>query len=176
MTASETLVRKYNDTVSILDQVGIPYTVYEHPDVPIVDYESERVARDRYRRQGHPTKSVLVVEKGTGRALVIFTLPEKRRIDWKEFARSNNLRKLSIGTDEELIGRTGCQPGALVPIGLDREISIWIDRALLQYERVLLSIGGSTTRSLEIRTSDLERIFDSSLNPHEWVEINTIEE
>ncbi len=165
----------YNETVSLLDRLGIRYRIYEHPDVPITDYDSDRLARERYHMQGHPTKSILVLEKGTNNPYVIFTLPEKRRIDWKEFARGNNLRKLSIATDDELIARTSCQPGALVPIGLNSEITIFIDEDLLQHPMVLLSIGGLTTRSLEIETTDLERIFGALPNPYKWVRVSAAE-
>lgn len=70
----------YEDVLALLHKTNVSYEKFEHE--PVLDYETNRIVRERLGLQGTPSKSLFLKSK-SGNYYVFFTL-EGTRLDQGE--------------------------------------------------------------------------------------------
>ena len=93
----------YEDVLSLLHKTNASYEKFEHE--PVLDYETDRIVRERLGLQGTPSKSLFLKSKA-GAYYVFFTLEGTRlnRGEMKEITGES----LSLCSPDELREETGC--------------------------------------------------------------------
>lgn len=86
--------------------------------------------------------------------VIAVVLRADRRVHQKRLSRLLGYKKLRLATKEEIIGATGYPPGAVPPIAHRRKIPVYVDRELLELDRVYAG-GGSTGHLLAISPLDI---------------------
>jgi len=95
---------------NLLQGRGIVFEVLRHEPV----FTSEEAARVR----GTPlaTGAKALVCKG-GESFVMFVVPADRKLDSQAVRRAKGWKKLRFATKEEVLERTGLEPGSIPPFG-----------------------------------------------------------
>ena len=140
---------------SILDENRVQYEVLEHAAV----FTSEEAARVRATPLEQAAKALVFQADGTPLLLVI---PGDRRVDSKGFKKSFKVKDLRMATREEVQRLTGITVGAIPPFGNVIGLPTYLDRLLLEMERVVFS-AGSHTRSIRMSPQDLVALVQPTL-------------
>ena len=93
-----------------LDQMGIRWTIDEHPEVFTVE-ESAQLHRDI---AGAHTKNLFL--KDAGGQFWLVTAPQDARIDLKALPAVIGSKKLSFGKAEDMEAKLGISPGSVTPL------------------------------------------------------------
>lgn len=126
----------YDFNVSLFHATGIEYQSWEHE--PILDYETDERLTQQYGWTAAPTKSLFLKLKGGAHALLL--THKEARLDSKAIKQLLGKRP-SVCTNEEMIEKIGCVPGAVCPFGLPEEITLIIDPVLQQYPELMFTPG-----------------------------------
>jgi len=143
---------------ALLDRAGVSYREVEHE--PVYDYETAARVRERFGLEGVESKS-LFLKTRDGRSVVFVTVQGKR-LDAKAMKRLLG-SPVSIGSDEELTAKTGCEPGCAVPFGLDPSIVLVIDEEIFRHASFIFS-PGPPSRTMVIETSAIAAILAAGEN------------
>ncbi|KFN03914.1 DNA-binding protein [Bacillus clarus] len=148
----------YEEVISLLHKTNASYEKYEHE--PVLDYETDRVVRERLGLQGTPSKSLFLKSK-SGAYYVFFTL-EGTRLDRGEMKTITGQR-LSLCSPDELREETGCMPGCVAPFGYSQDITIIVDSAVYTYDKILIT-PGVPEFTIELSTEELKKILSTCQN------------
>ncbi len=129
---------------------NVDYKLIEHEPTPT----SEESAKARGESIKIGAKALLVKVKH-GFVLCIF--PADRRLDAKKVKAIFNSKKLRLASPEELKEVTGCEKGAVPPLGVD--IETIVDTSLFENEYMAFNAGSLTT-SIKMKTEDYKRIVN----------------
>lgn len=77
-----------------------------------------------------------------------------RRINFKSTAKAVGLNRIEVASAEDLRTGTGYPENGVSPLGLAENITVVMDRLLLDYPTVLIG-GGATAIEIELSPSDL---------------------
>src|SRR5437763_14777708 len=150
-----------------LDDLGIPYTRYEHP--PIASAE----AGEQYWAAidaAHCKNLFMRNQKGTKHYLVI--LPYQKRADLRAVADQIGDGKLSFGSPERLMKHLGVEPGSVSPFGLihdaDHSVHVVLDSDLKTTGPISFH-PNINTATLVLAFADFERFLESCGNPVQYV-------
>ncbi|MCM0003646.1 Prolyl-tRNA editing protein ProX [Bacillus paranthracis] len=144
----------YKQVVELLEEAAISYTQYTHE--PILDYETDRKIRERFKLEGVPSKNLFLKDKSNN--YYIFVTVEGEKLDSK-LMKDLVGKKISICSAEELIEKTSCVPGCVSPFGYSDEITLIIDRKIYNYNKFLLS-PGIPEITIEIPTKSINKILN----------------
>jgi len=152
-----------------LDELGIPYTRYEHP--PIASAE----AGEQYWSgidAAHCKNLFMRNQKGTKHYLVI--IDYRKRANLRAVADQIGDGKLSFGSSERLITHLGVEPGSVSPFGLihdaDQAVRVVIDRDLKAADKISFH-PNINTATIVIRFADFQRFLESCGNPVQYVTV-----
>ena len=143
----------YERNLSLLRESGIGFREVEHE--PVLDYDAAARIRKRFGLTGKESKSIFLRLKD-GRYGMFVTV-EGKRADLKRIGNLTGSRP-SICGDEELIRETECVPKCVCPFGHKAEILLILDSEVFRYDKLLYS-PGPPERTIEVATSDLERLI-----------------
>jgi len=134
-----------------LDQLSIPYRLFEHPHPP----ESlEEAARERGQTPDQIIRSILFRHEQEYFVLVLMAGPGQ--ISWKRVRAHLGVSRISMASESEVRKVTGCEIGTVNPIGLPRPIRILADGSVFKQEEI--SIGsGVRGAAIIMKSADLQR-------------------
>ncbi|ENQ3105796.1 Ala-tRNA(Pro) deacylase [Bacillus sp. 491mf] len=148
----------YEEVISLLHKTNVLYEKFEHE--PILDYETDRLIRNRLGLDGEPSKSLFMKTK-FGAYYVFFTL-EGSRIDMKQMKDIIGTR-VSLCSPDELREQTGCIPGCVAPFGYTQDVTIIVDSSVYQHEKILIS-PGVPEFTISLSTEELRKILSTCGN------------
>ncbi|AIK36871.1 MULTISPECIES: YbaK/EbsC family protein [Bacillus] len=148
----------YEEVISLLHKTNVSYEKFEHE--PVLDYETDRVVRERLGLQGAPSKSLFLKSK-SGSYYVFFTL-EGTRLERNEMKEITGQR-LSICSPDELREQTGCIPGCVAPFGYSQNVTIIVDSSVYAYDKILIT-PGVPEFTIELSTEELKKILSTCQN------------
>jgi Ala-tRNA(Pro) deacylase len=134
---------------SLLKDKGIPFEVSEHEAV----YTSEEAASVRGVALRSGVKA-LVCKSGKGFIMVL--VRADKRANLNKIASLEGVRKIYLASPEEVKEATGCEIGSVPPFGFDKPLKTYIDRDILNEERVNFNAGLHKV-SVSMKGKDLER-------------------
>jgi prolyl-tRNA editing enzyme YbaK/EbsC (Cys-tRNA(Pro) deacylase) len=123
-----------------LERLGVAYEVV--PCDPALADTAAFCAHYGYAL-GDSANTIVVVSKGEPRQFVACVVLATTRLDVNHAVRRRlGTRKVSFASPEETVELTGMVVGGVTPPGLPPHIPVWIDRRVMERERVILG-GGS---------------------------------
>ncbi|WP_410985253.1 YbaK/EbsC family protein [Bacillus cereus] len=148
----------YEEVISLLHKTNASYEKFEHE--PVLDYETDRVVRERLGLQGAPSKSLFLKSK-SGSYYVFFTL-EGTRLE-RNVMKELTGERLSICSPDELREQTGCIPGCVAPFGYSQDVTIIVDHSIYVYDKILIT-PGVPEFTIELSTEELKKILSTCQN------------
>jgi Cys-tRNA(Pro) deacylase len=120
----------------VLDQLGIPYRIFQHPG-PIESLE--QAARERGQRPSQVVRSIIFRLSEGEYLMVLVAGPEQ--ISWPNLRAYLNQSRISMADPEDVQRATGYVTGAVSPLGLPQPMRILVDRSVLAEEELSLGSG-----------------------------------
>ncbi len=143
--------------LELFEKESVEYKLFEHEPV----YTSEQASKVRDVELKSGVKA-MVLKTFEGK-YVLADIAADRKIDFgkleKGVLKSKHVR---FATREEVIDVTQCEPGSVHPFGLLFGLETYLDRSVLENDRVNFNIG-LLTKSVQISSSDLVRVLQPVL-------------
>jgi len=117
-----------------LQEAGVPFTVMRHEAV----FTSEQAAAVRGVPLGSGAKALVVK---AGDAFVMFVVPADRKLDSRKAKTALGVRDLRFATKEEVLEKTGLQPGSIPPFGSLFALPTYCDPALAEHASINFNAG-----------------------------------
>jgi nondiscriminating aspartyl-tRNA synthetase len=130
----------------LLEKQKIKYQLYEHEPV----YTSEQAAKIRGTKLGQGAKALVMYADGKP---IMLVLPANLKVDTKQFKSQFKFKDLRMATPEEIKKITGCEIGAVPPLGNLFSLPLFVDTSLSGNDEIAFS-AGLNTKSLKITYSD----------------------
>ena len=131
-----------------LERHGIPFEAVTHTrtDTALEEARALGIAADAVLK-------TVVLRTGSGHALAV--VPATQRLNMKLTRRATGDSHVRLATEEELQGQfPGYELGAFPPLGALLGVPLFVDREVMDHERLALA-AGSQTESVVVRTTDL---------------------
>lgn len=110
----------------------------------------------------------LFVRDDKKRNYYLITVKGDKRVDLKEFRRSNNTRVLSFASAEDLMEIMGLIPGAVTPLGLlndtECKVSLFLDKGFMDDLGLIGVHPNDNTATVWLKTKDLIRLIQQHGN------------
>ena len=138
----------------VLESKGIWHEVKEHEPV----FTSEQAAQVR----GVPLRmgvKAMVLKSGEGFILVL--IRADKRVDLKLVEELEG-KRVRLATAEEVLRVTGCEIGSVPPFGFLKPFKTYLDKEVLQEERVTFN-AGLHTASVVMEGKDLLKVVSAVL-------------
>jgi Ala-tRNA(Pro) deacylase len=149
--------KEADSLLDLFKKHGIEYSLYEHPPV----FTSEEASRVRNVELKTGVKAMLVKEKSQD-SFLLADIAADLRIDFSKLESLAKVNHFRFATSEEVLAKTGCEPGSVHPIGRLFGIPTYLDNSVLKNEAVNFNIG-MLTRSVKIQSKDLLKIMQPDL-------------
>ena len=153
----------------LLDKLGIPYRVVEHPPV----YTIEDMVQQGLPQMECVAKN-LFLRNANGKQHYLVTMPHEKPVDMKELAGKIGSTRLSFGSEERLWNNLKLKRGAVTPLGLfnneDHAVVLILDEDLKAREEIAVH-PNENTATLYLPLSGLERVLQETGNPVRWVQL-----
>jgi Ala-tRNA(Pro) deacylase len=154
---------------SALEQLGIPYTRYEHAPV----YTIQEIDDLKLEMKGLHCKNLFVRNQNGNKHYLVLVSQEKRA-DLKQMAEQIGSSRLSFASEERLMKHLGLTPGAVTPLGLlnneDRNVIVVIDEDLKNSEFICLHPNVNTA-TVSIRYEDFMKFLKWRGNEYMYVKL-----
>jgi len=141
-----------------LDEKGVPYKVHIHARKL---YTAEGVAEDVGVELARVVKA-MVVRRSDG-SFVVAVIPGHRRLSLKKLGAMLKDKGLELASARDVQRVTGFQVGAVSVLGFRRrDIPVYIDRGVLEYETIIIS-SGRPDMGLEVNPQELRDALGASV-------------
>ena len=142
----------FQKIVDVLNREKLECEVLEHK--PVFTSREAAAARGTELRQG--CKALIIkTEEGFVQAVV----PADKEIDLKQFQRITLFKQVEMATAADIKRATGCDIGAVPPVGNLMGLKTWFDKRIIENEIVAFN-AGSHTKSIKMRAKDLRQIVN----------------
>lgn len=131
-----------------LESQGVPFEALTHAptDTALEEARALGIAADAVLK-------TIVLRTGSGHALAV--VPATRRLSMKRARRATGDSHVRLATERELQEHfPGFELGAFPPLGTLLGLSLFVDREVMDHERLAFA-AGSRTESVLVRTADL---------------------
>jgi len=131
-----------------LERQGVPFeaTTHTRTDTALEEARALGIAADAVVK-------TIVLRTGSGHALAV--VPATRRLNMKLTRRATGDSHVRLATEGELQGQfPGFELGAFPPLGALLGLPLFVDREVMDHERLAFA-AGSQTESVLVRTTDL---------------------
>ena len=152
-----------------LDEQGIEYSWYEHPEAPTIE-----IARQYWRQDGskHCKNLFFRNHKGNRHYLVVFDSEQSMAIHDLEHILHQG--KLSFASPERMLKWLGLSPGSVSPFGLindtENHTHLFLDKNLLNYPS--LSFHPNDNRATVVISQEMFAKYLASVgNSFEYIEL-----
>lgn len=152
-----------------LDQAGIPYEWYEHPEVPTIE-----IARQYWRNDGskHCKNLFFRNHKGNRHYLVVFDCDQQMAIHDLEHRLHQG--KLSFASEQRMDRYLGLRPGSVSPFGLindtENHVHLFLD-STLKDQPSLSFHPNDNTATVVISREAFQRFLDICGNSYEYIDL-----
>ncbi len=122
---------------ALLRSRGVPFTLKEHAPVKT----SQEAADIRGTPLHEGAKALVFAADG---AMVLAVVSADKRVGTRAFKRAFGIKNLRMITPDELRELTGLPVGAVPPFGSVLDLPTYVDRGLLENERISFNAGSRT--------------------------------
>lgn len=141
------------NSMRLLDQHNIPYTVRAFPDTI---HSADGVA-DHFGLPRQMVYKTLVVQPAPGKPILVM-VAGCRELDLKKVAKALGQKKVQMATHKDAEKWTGLQTGGISALALlHKNFPVYIDRPALDLARILVSAGKRGV-NLELLVPDLLKV------------------
>lgn len=116
----------------------------------------------------------LFVRDDKKRNYYLITVKGNKKVDLKIFSNTNNTRRLSFASSEDLKNILNLIPGSVTPLGLlndkDLKVTVYLDREFLENKKIIGMHPNENTATIYLKVEDLINIIKEHGN-----EINIVE-
>lgn len=141
---------------AFLAEIGVSYERFDHPAVFTVEESSKLPPMP-----GADTKNLFLQEE-KGSQFYLVTVPHDKRTDLKALAGLLGAKRLTFGSEKDLLRLLGVAPGSVTMMGLmndcRREVEFWIDESIWNADSVQCH-PLTNTATIVIPHSGLEKFF-----------------
>jgi len=134
-----------------LDQLSIPYSIFEHLQPPS---SLEQAAMDRGQSPDQVIRSILFRYQKGNFFLTLAAGP--RQVSWRKLRAHLGVSRISMASEEEVLEITGYAVGSVSPLGLARPTPILADIAVFAQNEISLGSGVRGV-AIIIKSVDLKR-------------------
>jgi Cys-tRNA(Pro) deacylase len=134
-----------------LDQLSIPYSIFEHLQPPS---SLEQAAMDRGQSPNQVIRSILFRYQKGNFFLTLAAGP--RQVSWRKLRAHLGVSRISMASEEEVLEITGYAVGSVSPLGLARPTPILADIAVFAQNEISLGSGVRGV-AIIIKSVDLKR-------------------
>ena len=144
-----------------LNDQGIGYEVTDHQAV----YNMAELAEIDLPYPDADAKN-LFIRDDKKRQYYLISVQGDKRVDLKAFRDQFNTRRLSFGSDKDLLALMGLTPGAVSPLGLlndhDLKIAYYVDRQLVADDHLIGVHPNENTATIWLKGQDLVDLIEAS--------------
>lgn len=144
-----------------LNDQGIEYEVTDHKAV----YDMAELAEIDLPYPEADAKN-LFIRDDKKRQYYLISVQGDKRVDLKAFRDQFNTRRLSFGSDKDLLDLMGLTPGAVSPLGLfndhDLKIAYYVDRQLVADDHLIGVHPNENTATIWLKGQDLVDLIEAS--------------
>lgn len=137
----------------LLDQAGIQYQTVHSSKKEGFKYSPE-APRDRIFKT--------LVTQGKSGEHYVFMVPVNQSLDLKKAAAAAGEKSVAMILEKELLPLTGYVHGGCSPIGMKKELPVFIDEVAVLYDTIIFS-AGKVGFSVELPVEDLQKMFPLQL-------------
>lgn len=141
------------NVMRLLDQAGIQYQTVHSSKKEGFKYSPE-APRDRIFKT--------LVTQGKSGEHYVFMVPVNQSLDLKKAAAAAGEKSVSMILEKELLPLTGYVHGGCSPIGMKKELPVFIDEVAVLYDTIIFS-AGKVGFSVELPVEDLQKMFPLQL-------------
>jgi Cys-tRNA(Pro)/Cys-tRNA(Cys) deacylase len=134
-----------------LDQLGIPYRLFEHSRLPD---SLEEAARERGQSPGQIIRSIIFRLSAGQFVMVLMAGPGQ--VSWKLIRAALGVARISMANEAEVLAATGFIRGAVTPLGLPTPMRILADESIFVHDEISI---GSGVRGVAVilKSADLQK-------------------
>ena len=146
------------NSMRLLDQQNINYTVHEFPDT----IHSATGVADTVGRPYEMVYKTLVVLPSQGKPMLII-IAANRELDLKKVAQATGQKKVQMAPHKEAEQLTGLKTGGISALALlHKNFPVYLDRPALELKNILVS-AGQRGINLELPVQDLIKITKAKI-------------
>ena len=146
---------KKTNAMRILDGMGISYSVIEYDDD--TEHSLERGAAEKTAEKiGADPATVFktIVMRTDSKEIVVYCQSAVHEINLKKARQAAGCKEINPVKPDELLGLTGYIRGGCTPIGMKKLFRTFIDKSILEQEKVCVS-GGQRGLQIILKPEDL---------------------
>lgn len=117
----------------------------------------------------------LFVRDDKKRNYYLITVKGNKKVDLKIFSNTNNTRRLSFASSEDLKNILNLIPGSVTPLGLlndkDLKVTFYLDREFLENKKIIGMHPNENTATIYLKVEDLINIIKEHGNGINIVEL-----
>ena len=152
-----------------LDEHGISYSWYEHPEAPTIE-----IAREYWRKDGSKHCKNLFFRNHKGNRHYLVIMDSRHPMDIHDLEHRLHQGKLSFASEERMMRYLGVRPGSVSLFTLvndaNHEVTLFVDRNLLDATKVSFHPNDNHA-SLVISVEDMMKFIKSIGNPYEILDL-----
>ncbi len=141
------------NVMRLLDQAGIQYQTVHSSKKEGFKYSPE-APRNRIFKT--------LVTQGKSGEHYVFMVPVNQSLDLKKAAAAAGEKSVAMILEKELLPLTGYVHGGCSPIGMKKELPVFIDEVAVLYNTIIFS-AGKVGFSVELPVEDLQKMFPLQL-------------
>ena len=162
-------MRGQQQVYDYLEQQGIGFDYYEHPEAPTIE-----IASQFYRGEGTMLCKNLFFRNHKGNKHYLVIMDARHNMDIHDIEHKLHQGKLSFASPERMMKYLGVRPGSVSLFTLvndvNHEVILFIDRKLLEAEKVSFHPNDNTA-SLVISRDDMIKFINSIGNQYEYMDL-----
>ncbi len=162
-------MRGQQQVYDYLEQQGIGFDYYEHPEAPTIE-----IASQFYRGEGTVLCKNLFFRNHKGNKHYLVIMDARHNMDIHEIEHQLHQGKLSFASPERMMRYLGVMPGSVSLFTLvndvNHEVILFVDRKLLDAPKVSFHPNDNTA-SLVISNSDMLKFIESIGNRYEFMDL-----
>lgn len=162
-------MRGQQQVYDYLEQQGIGFAYYEHPEAPTIE-----IASQFYRGEGTVLCKNLFFRNHKGNKHYLVIMDARHNMDIHEIEHQLHQGKLSFASPERMMLYLGVKPGSVSLFTLvndvNHEVILFVDRKLLDAPKVSFHPNDNTA-SLVISNSDMLKFIESIGNRYEFMDL-----
>ena len=162
-------MRGQQQVYDYLEQQGIGFDYYEHPEAPTIE-----IASQFYRGEGTVLCKNLFFRNHKGNKHYLVIMDARHNMDIHEIEHQLHQGKRSFASPERMMRYLGVKPGSVSLFTLvndvNHEVILFVDRKLLDAPKVSFHPNDNTA-SLVISNSDMLKFIESIGNRYEFMDL-----
>lgn len=149
----------------ILDKNNVSYQHLIHEHV----HRSEDAAKIRGTNLDEAAKAIILKverkdsENGKHYEMIQVVIGGDQKIDLKKMRIFFNSKNVALASPDEVLERTGCTIGSVPPFGILFNIPVYMDKGLLDKERIVFS-AGTHNDSIMMKPEDYMKIIGPTID------------